>query len=90
MIRQTTASRRTRPSKHDPGCPANHTDDLTCEEHDRLYGDCQQRPANWSCSYSTSRTQPEHVFDFGAGLPDTETECVHGCGVTWDRMWGAE
>lgn len=79
----------TRRLKHDPGCPGHHTDDLTCEEFDRLYDEHRQS-ASWDCPASPSRTQPAHQFDFSQYASDDENECLNGCGITWDRLAGAE
>lgn len=89
MFRSIATSKRTRVQRHDPGCRGHHTNDLTCEEFDRL-GDEHRPAATWDCPLSPSRTQPSHQFDFGQYASDDETECVYGCGMTWDRLAGAE
>lgn len=89
MTHKSTAPARTRDPKHEPDCPGHHADDLTCEEFDRLQ-DAHQQAASWDCPASPSRTQPSHSFDFSGYVPDDETECLNGCGMTWDRLRGVE
>jgi len=89
MPRKTATPARTRVPKHEPDCPGHHTDDLTCEEFDRLQ-DAHQQAASWDCAASPFRTQPSHSFDFSGYVPNDETECLNGCGMTWDRLRGVE
>jgi hypothetical protein len=89
MPRKITAPSRPRALKHEPDCPGDHIDDLTCEEFDRLHDEHRQG-ASWDCPSSPSRTQPSHSFNFDEYGPDDETECAYGCGMTWDRLRGVE
>lgn len=89
MPRKSPAATRARAPKHEPDCPGHHTDDLTCEEFDRIHDEHRQA-ASWDCPASPSRTQPSHSFDFSEYVSDAETECVYGCGMTWDRLRGVE
>lgn len=88
MTRKTATPNRTLPD-HLPGCDAWHSDDMSCVEALEARNE-QVLPARWDCRNSPSRTQPSHSFDFSQGLPDDELECIHGCGMTWDRLRGAE
>lgn len=94
MSRTTATSPR--PQRHLPGCPGWHDTDISCtdmldaQEAEARDERLQPTPATWDCHRAPSRTQPNHEFDHSEGLPDDETECVHGCGVTWDRLRGVE
>lgn len=93
MTRKTAIRKAVQPIRHMPGCDGWHDVGISCAEARLIldeHFDDRAQPADSECCLAPSRTQPHHEFDFGWNIPDDENECLHGCGVTWDRVRGAE